>query len=222
MKHTSFKLASSLLSLSVIVLISCNNPAPVTTTQNEADAMQPIASVELGPDGKVEFFVPEPGCLITQAVYSSPEIGASVKYFNPVELYEYFSGEEAPATLQEAFQNSQATDVSSPDASPAEEDINGEPFSGLAKTQYSAEDFIRIYCNDLEQFDFSKCLTNRTGNNGYIRTCTYWKYIVNMIQGQARFQYWRWNGSSYDQIRDYTVLQGQCFYYAVASASPAG
>lgn len=226
MKHTSIILTSLTLSVALLVFISCSDLSPVKTVSNDTDNhMNPIASVDIGAEGKVEFFEPEPGCLITEGVYSSQEALAFCKELDPVALYEYFSGETAPDALKEAHKRSQSSvKGSSQNAVSVNDDINGdingEVIPVLKKTNMSASDFIAQFCNDVTDFDFSVCLTNRTGNNAYIRTCTYWKYIVNPYRGNVVFKYLRWNGSSYEVIRQRQVLEGKWYSYAVASQSP--
>ena len=220
MKHTSlkFKVMTSILSLVLFIFMSCNNTAPTNTSENN-ERLSPIASVNLGAEGTLEFFETEPGCLTAAGQFSSIETMAPYQDMNFIELFESMSGNTAPAALKEAYQRAlSAADVSSEDAPPSSASLPDDGDNKLAKTTMTASAFISAYCSDLTDYDFSTCMTSRTGNHSYTRNCSYIRNYINPYRGTVRFQAQYWNGSSYVTAYDVVIPEDYVWYYAVAGA----
>lgn len=225
MKCRMSVLSGVVVLLSMFVIVSCNQ-GPVSNSE----VVQPvqnsgvIAELGFGDGGKIMFEETEPGCLVTTGTANTMEAFAPYKDLDPVELYEAVSGSEAPASLIAANQRAVAAAKTESDVLPPPDlKENVEPPKDdnsvkMAKAMMSGSTFSSTYCSDCLSYDFSSCMTYRTGDHSYTKNCSLIRNYIHPYRGRVRFQAQYWNGSSYVTVRDYIVLEGSVYYYAVAGA----
>jgi hypothetical protein len=220
-----FNLITSITALSMIALVSCNDIAPMKTTEQEiVESLKTIASIDLGKVGMVEFIETEPGNLVTTGLFASIETMAPYKDLNPVELYERMSGKKAPVELVDAYQRAldaakEPTNVVPPPDLDVNEAIQGnDKADKVAKPYMSSWEFETEYCGNLTSYDFSICLTNRTGDNWYTRNCSLIINYISPYRGTVRFQAEYWTGSAYFTHYDRQVEQDYTLFYSISGA----
>ncbi|MCB0396588.1 MAG: hypothetical protein KDD36_08045, partial [Flavobacteriales bacterium] len=125
---------------------------------------------------------------------------------NPVELYKYVSGNDAPAQLVEAYE---ATVKNHTPADRFEKELIGEAQSENTP-QMSATTFQNNYC--YSGWDYLYCWVNRTGTS-YVQNYKFSMHANSSpyrgtIRHRLRYKSW----GSWHTVRDFVVLQNQVSY----------
>ena len=211
-------------SLSMLLIVSCSNQPVQEEITASSSEMNIVASIDVGEKGKIDFVEEEPGCLVVSGLFLMEDFSPAFQSMNPVELYEAFKGEKAPAALKKAFRkvlemrNEKAVSVvpkpEIPEIPEVPELNNDDGPEGLSKTTMSAEDFEDNCCVEY-CVEFLECFTNRSSDMGYLKNCYEMKSWTNSYTGSVTFYAYYWNGSSW--ILQYTkqVTQGMTWAFTV-------
>jgi hypothetical protein len=175
--------------------------------------------VDLEEDGYIKFIELEPGELVVDVTLRSMDLVPADADISPLELYEYFTGNEAPAALKKAFARVPEPGENIDTEKVAVEEGGVDMPAAQAKRQLTDADFQAHYCAtgtcDWCDWDWSDSCVSCTGCTGtrYVtRYCSYMRTTVHPYRGNVRLCLMCWSGSTWYTLLDRIVLQGTIVY----------
>ncbi|MBN2440986.1 MAG: hypothetical protein JXJ04_06560 [Spirochaetales bacterium] len=153
----------------------------------EEEHAVPLAVIDLGTAGSIEFVETSPGELLVGAMFNSPETELIGIDESPLAVYRYYTGEEPPAGLIAAYERSQAAQprdgiVSRPESKTTDH-MDPQGVTRLSASEFTSTYFSSSYINAMSY------KANYPGRTGLFRTqqnCFTLGLVVNPYRGSVR------------------------------------
>jgi hypothetical protein len=176
---------------------------------NTNDLIQPIVELDLGAEGSIQFYEVDSEEILVTGLFNSKETALDLDGKNSLEVYEYFTGDEAPDVLQQAYADVQAAMMTDTNTTGGNMDVIPPQNND---TRMSGSEFQSRYCPFGANFDFIYCWVNCT-NDYTIQLKVHDMYNrIHADNGSigAYHKYYKW--PRWRTVVNTTLLQGQTLW----------
>ncbi|MBN2735593.1 MAG: hypothetical protein JXR70_01340 [Spirochaetales bacterium] len=179
----------------------------------EKALLEPLAVIDLGDQGAIEFVEISPGELVVGALLGSPDVQIKGIDESPLAVYRFYTGQEPPTELLAAYERSKVAQALDSEVTGSDNQVIRQA-SLAGQSKMTANEFESAYFNapNMSQYDYKVLYKNSTALFRTIQNCFTLGIRVYSSQGTVRFNLKTKIGSSWSTEYTRVVPQGSTYY----------